>query len=72
MTKSYLYEKKKFKWNSNKKCDRVKQFQKINQTWQADRFLSNNHQVHPNESREGRKLQLSEFNYKFREKPLRK
>lgn len=26
MTKSYMYEKKKFKWQVNTKCDRVKQY----------------------------------------------
>lgn len=62
----YLYEKKKHEYQVNNKCDRLKMFQKVNNLWKSDRFLANNHVKHPNESREGRKLNLAEYNQQFK------
>ena len=67
-----MYEKKKFKWEAKQKSDRVKMFQQMNNHWKSDKFLTNNHKVHPNESREGRKLKLAEYNQKFRDQSVPK
>ena len=44
----------------------------MNKSWQSSKFLSANHSSHPNESREGRKLQLAEYNCKYRKPSLKK
>ena len=40
----------------------------MNKSW----FLNANHSSNPNESREGRKLHLAEYNHKYRKPSLKK
>ena len=67
-TKTYLYEKKKFDYQAHSKCDRLKMFLRASQVWEGDKFLVNNHRVNSIQSKEGRKLNLAEYNRKFSQK----
>ena len=58
----YLYEKLKHNVKSNTKTDRLTAFLKRKQQWESDPFIFNNHVTHNNQSKEGRKLMLCEFN----------
>lgn len=64
-TKTYLYEKKKFEYQTHAKCDRLKVFLKASQVWQGDRFLNNNYKVNSIQSKEGRKLNLADCSRRF-------
>eukprot|EP00347_Sterkiella_histriomuscorum_P021787 403332767 len=66
----YLHEKKKHDYIVNNKCDRLKMFMKMNDQWKSDKFLSNNHVKHPNESREGRKLNLASYNQQYKKQEI--
>lgn len=70
-----MHDKKKFEFQSRQKCDRVKIFQRSASVWNTDRFLRANNYKHSQSllvSREGRKLNLADFNSKFKERPLKK
>lgn len=55
----------KYNYEVQSKCDRLKMFQKANTIWKNDSFLKNNHKINNNGSKEGRKLNLAEYNQKY-------
>jgi hypothetical protein len=65
-----LYEKKKFDYETHAKCDRLKMYMRASQVWSSDKFLKANHKVNPIQSKEGRKLNLAEYNRKYSQKSL--
>lgn len=69
-SKSYMHEKKRFQFQVKQKCDRVKIFHRSASVWETDPFLRANNYKHSQSSlvsREGRKLNLADFNSKFKD-----
>lgn len=63
----YIYEQQKHNYAARVKSDRMKMFQRMQEIWHSNAFLKNNKLSEHNGSsnakaREGRKLQLAEFN----------
>lgn len=65
----YMHDVKTFVYNKLK-TDTVKIYEANRDSWNGSRFLNNSHKVNPITSREGRKLNLAEYNKKFKEKPV--
>ena len=68
----YLYEQMKFLHKSQTKSDRLNAFLKHKHQWESNSFISNNHVKHSDQSREGRKLNLAEYNRRTQPKSLKK
>jgi len=66
-SKSYAYQKMKFEWDRAQKGDKVDLFQQFNSAWKSDKFLTNNYKYTSIQSREGRKLNLSDFYKRFKD-----
>lgn len=69
-SKSYMHTKKCFEFQKRQKCDRVKIFHRSASVWNTDSFLRNNNYKHSHSSlvsKEGRKLNLADFNKRMKE-----
>ena len=61
-TTNYLYEKLKHSVKCRSKTDRLSAYLKRKDEWERDPFIYHNHVSHNNQSKEGRKLMLCEYN----------